>query len=173
MLHNIHVGMLGNLLVESAPAVYCGGRGGQTAYFDNPLCAIYRRRQIVGYIAPHLLIVRPDICRVFVGVGSSVEHDYRYSLVIGPVHSLGHLHLPRRHNEQVHTHFHEAVNLLGLQFGIIVCRRYLQLHIVDGEGGDAQFVVELLAPYVFAALRNAYDEFRFPPAAREEYCRQQ
>ena len=90
---------------------------------------LYRSREVARHVAPHLFVIGSDICRVFVGVGAAVEHDYGDSLVVGALYSLGHLHLARGHDKQVYAHIHKLVNLSGLQIYVIVCRRYLQLYI--------------------------------------------
>ena len=159
--------MFCHLTVKAFPAFYCWSRSSKSADLNYPpLPFLYYSREITGYITSHLFIISTYVRSILIRTGTSVENNYRNALVIGALYRTGHTDLPWCNDKQIHLHINEFINLLYLQLSIIVCSRYLQLHITIGECSNAQFIIELLAPFILAALRHTNDILRFAFSTR-------
>ena len=100
-----------------------------------------------------LEIVGSNKSCVLARVGLAVEQDDGNAPVVGFVDggSDG-VYLVWGDNEQVYTVFDKLIDLFRLQSVIVIGRGKPQAHVVVLVGAHHEFVVQFVAPNVFAAL---------------------
>src|SRR3712207_4691106 len=76
--------------------------------------------------------------------------------------------LPICNDNKVHSPTNELIDLAYLQLIRVVGGGEMQLHVAMSIGSRAQFLIELIAPNVLGALRNAYLKLLRMLGAREQ-----
>ncbi len=120
---HLDAGSAAHGLGKALAAVYRRRASLETFYLYYGACALETRGYVLAYLASHELVVGTDVGSELLGICFSVEHYHRYALVVGPVDGRSDgCHLVWRHDEQVDTERHEAVDL-GYLRGIVVIGR--------------------------------------------------
>ena len=137
--------------------LYGGRRTNKTRDFGHHSPALHLLGNKLAHGLAHLVVVGTHKSGVFFAVGAAVEQYHRDALVVGFVDDLRQCGgLVGSHNKDIHALVDEIVDVLGLQFVIIVGRAYLQVDIVVGIVADGQFAILLMTPYILTALRYTH-----------------
>ena len=115
---------------------------------------------------PH--IVRPDEGGVLVGIDLPVEQDDRNTGIEGFLDGRRDgVALVGRYDQEVHPLGDQRPDLRHLALTVVIRRCQPQLHPV-GMGRQGQFLVQLGAPDIVAALGYTYDKLLLPPGTTGE-----
>jgi len=111
----------------------------------------------VPHLPSYLPIVGPDVGRMVVAARLSVVHYHGNMVALGVLQGLidGICLVGSRYNE-VNSPTDELVDLLYLALIGVICRGEMQRYAVISISSGTQFLIKLVAPNVFRALRNAY-----------------
>ena len=119
--------------------------------------------ELLGYELTHRIadsiVITTDKCGIFTGIGLAVVQNNRDSLVVSTFYSLGDgTQLIRRDNEQINTFVYKLIDLLVLQYIIIIRRgKFYDKGIVE-IFTHLQLVIEFLAPDILRTLRHTNDK---------------
>ena len=111
----------------------------------------------VAHLPAYFLVVRPDEGRVCT-VCAAVEKDNGNAFLHGFVdNGRDGVRLIGRNDQQVYAFFDELFYLSDLQRVVVIGRSKLQRYLIFRESGRLELLVQLVAPYIFRALRHADD----------------
>ena len=144
-------------LHETAVPVGCRRGAFQSHDFDNGAAMACLSGHKVAHLPAYFHVVRPDEGRVCT-VCAAVEKDNGNAFLHGFVdNGRDGVYLIGRNDQQVYAFFDELFYLSDLQRVVVIGRSKLQRHLIFGESGRLELLVQLVAPYIFRALRHADD----------------
>ena len=121
--------------------------------------------QLLGNKLSHRLadgiVVAPDESRVFIAVSLAVVDDNRNALVVSTIDGRRDgIQLIRSYHQQIHLLVNHLIDLPSLQLAVIIGRSQLDLDGVVEILSHLQFLIKLVSPKIFRALRYANDILR-------------
>ena len=133
-----------------------------------PALAVQDVGQVIAQDPADPHIVRPDEGGVLVGIDLPVEQDDRNAGIEGFLDGRRDgVALVGRYDQEVHPLGDQRPDLRHLALTVVIRRRQPELHPV-GMGRQGQFLVQLGAPDIVAALGYTYDKLLLPPGTTGE-----
>ena len=169
--HDVDVGVSLQRVEQTAVSVACRSGALQARQFHHVAPAAQAVGNVSAHLAPHAVVVGPDVGRVLLGIDFPVHQHHGNALPVSLFNDRSHgVGLVGRHHNQVDSLADKSLDVGNLAAAVVVGRAELHPRLRIEKSLAADFLVHLRAPGVVAALRHANDIARplRPTATQKE-----